>query len=151
MTVHFLVKNLLNSTKRTFQDVFGSNYQLIEYNNSQYTETFDASPYENIFVHDSVFINISSNSCGGAIYCSRNIYRLLIEQTTFISCTTSDIHGGGIYLSSAESGECILLRVCAYSCSSVNSTKSEGQFAYFSTNNKFECKNHVNDSSVTSI
>jgi hypothetical protein len=145
MTINYLLKIRLNPAKQTFQDVYESNCKPKEYHNEEYWQAINATAFENVSVFNSVFINISSNICGGALYCNGSVYRLLIERSSFISCMTSDCLGGGIYLYSAESGGCVLNKVCAYSCSSMNSGNSFGQFAWVET----KYMNHVNDSSIT--
>jgi hypothetical protein len=133
-----------NLVKRTFSDVYGQSYSPKEYKGPQYTQTITTN--ENyVYVHDSVFSYCSSSSSGGALNCGNSVYKLLVEQTTFISCSTSSSNGGGIYFSSTTNGECVLSKICGFNCSSTN----YGMFAYVYTKNDITYKNYVNDSSFT--
>jgi hypothetical protein len=133
-----------HSLKTTFEDVYGLDSNPQEYTGTEYTERIDVSGNENVSVHECIFRNITSSEEGGALYCNSSDHRLLIEQSSFISCMTSEGHGGGIHFLSAVSGECALLRVCAYNCSAVKSGDSYGQFAWIT----IKSRNHVNDSSI---
>jgi len=134
--------NLL-SLKTTFEDVYGSDYSPQEYTGTEYTERIDVSGNESVYVHECVFRDITNNAYGGALYCSDIVQRLLIEQSSFISCITSENYGGGIY---SRSEQCVLSRICAFNCcSTYNNGISRGQFAYINSN----IKNNVNDSSIT--
>jgi hypothetical protein len=101
-----------------------------------------------IHVTNCLFNQITSSSNGGALYCSSATY-LLVESSYFYSCKTTSTHGGAIYFS-YSSGECVLHRVCGYSCFSTNiDSTTYGQFAYISVNNVASSKNYVNYSSIT--
>jgi hypothetical protein len=133
-----------NLVKRTFSDVFGQSYSPKEYKGPQYTQTITTN--ENyVYVHDCVFSYCSSSSNGGALNCGSSVYKLLVEQTTFISCSTSSSSGGGIYFYSTTNGECVLNKICAFNCSSTGN----GQFTYIYTKNDVSYKNYVNDTSTT--
>ena len=134
---------ILVSFKTTFEDVYGSGCNPQEYTGTEYTERINESSFENVSVRDCVFRNISSSENGGALYCSSSVHRLLVEQSSFISCITSYIYGGGIR---SNSRQCVLSRICAFNCCSTNSSNSNsyGQFAYINTNDK----NHVNDTQL---
>jgi hypothetical protein len=134
----------LNLLKKTFAGVYGQSYSPTNYTGPQYTQTL--SPNANdVYVHDCVFSYCSSSSNGGALFCSSSVYRLLIEQTTFISCSTSGSYGGGIYFLSTTYGECVLSRICGFNCSA----KSTSHFAYVEIKNNVNNKNHFNDSTIT--
>ena len=79
----------LLSLKTTFEDVYGLGYSPQEYTGTEYTQRKDVSGNENVYVHDCVFRNISSSEDGGALYCSSIVHKLLVEQSSFISCITS--------------------------------------------------------------
>ena len=49
------------------------------------------------YVHNALFQNLGGSSSGGAIYCSSVTVNVLIEETSFICCTTSGA-GGALYL-----------------------------------------------------
>jgi hypothetical protein len=133
-----------NLVKRTFSDVYGQDYSPKEYKEPQYTQTI--TPKENyVYVHDCVFSYCLSSSSGGALNCGNSVYKLLVEQTTFISCSTSTSNGGGIYFNSQTNGENILSKVCGFNCSSTGN----GPFAFVYTKNNVTFKNHVNDSTIT--
>jgi len=138
----------LNLLKRTFEDVYGSGYNITEYAEPEYTNRLNPTA-NNVYVHDCVFLYCSSSSNGGALYCSSNVYKLLVEQSSFISCRTS-FEGGGIYFRSVTYGECVLSKICGFNCSLTYSGNNWGQFAYITTkSNNITSKNHVNDSSIT--
>ena len=132
----------LLSLKTSFEDVYGLDYSPQEYTGPEYKERTDASGNESVYVHDCVFRDISSSVDGGALYCSSSVQRLLVEQSSFISCITSYTYGGGMY---SYSGQCVLSRICAFNCCSTRNGDSFGQFAYINSN----IQNNVNDSSIT--
>jgi len=132
----------LLSPKTSFEDVYESDYIPQEYTGHEYTQRIDASGNESVYIHDCVFRDISSYSNGGALYCSNNVQRLLVEQSSFISCITSYTYGGGIC---SYSGQCVLSRICAFNCCSTYNGYSYGQFAYINST----IQNNVNDSSIT--
>jgi hypothetical protein len=90
----------------------------------------------------------TSTSHGGAFYCTSVTY-LLVESSSFFSCTTSNQFGGAIYFENSN-GQCVLHEVCGYDCySAYTSGSSVGQFAYIYVNNGASSKNYVNYSSIT--
>ena len=98
--------------KRSFANVFGKGYSP-----TRYPQTI--TPNEtNVYVSNCVFGYCSSNSSGGVISCGDSVYKFLIEQSTFISCTTSSSYKGGINFQSTTNGECALSKICALNCSS---------------------------------
>jgi hypothetical protein len=130
--------------KRAFSDFYGQSYSPSEYKGPQYSQT--ETPNENyVYVHNCVFSYCSGSSNGGALNCESSVYKLLVEQTTFISCSISSGYGGGIYFNSQTNGECVLNRVCGFDCSSTSS----GPFAYIYIKDDATFKNHVYDSSFT--
>jgi hypothetical protein len=143
------MESKFNFLKTAFDDFYGpGNTNIKEYTGTKYTGQI-APTDQNVYVHDCFFQSCSSSSHGGAISCGSSLYKLLVEQTSFISFKTSSNHGGGIYFKSQTYGECILCRICGFNCSSTNSGSSEGQFAYTYTKNDVTFKNHLNDSSIT--
>ncbi|HPY76198.1 MAG TPA: hypothetical protein PLB63_12445, partial [Planctomycetota bacterium] len=144
------------SFRTSFEDV----YNITEYTVPEYTGTRLAPTGNNVYIHFCFFEELTSSEEGGAIYCC--VQRLLVEQSSFISCKTSDDRGGGIYSSSSQ---CVLSKICAFKCYSTYSYDScaegeedpyfycsyysDGQFAYISASRNITCKNHVNDSSIT--
>ena len=81
-----------------------------------------STSYSDVYIHNSMFRDFTYNGYGGAISCTST--RLLIEDSSFISCTTSSLRGGAIYYTSTSSGKVLLNRICAYSCYSTYTTTS---------------------------
>jgi hypothetical protein len=137
--------------RTSFSDFYGPGQTNIrQYAESKYGGTINPTD-QNVHVHDCFFHFCSSSSSGGALYCSSNVYKLLVEQSSFISCRAS-YGGGGIYFSNQQYGECVMSKICGFNCSLTYSGSSScwGQFAYISIkNNNITYKNHVNDSSIT--
>jgi hypothetical protein len=140
--------NRAKYAKRTFSDVYEQGDNATIYSGQEYTVTPLTPNASDVYVYDCFFHNCSSSSNGGALCCSSSVCRLLVEQSSFISCKISSLYGGGIYISNTYSGGCVLSRICAFNCYSTNSS-SYGQFAYIRINNSINNKNHVNDSSIT--
>ena len=78
-----------------------------------------------------------SSTNGGAIY-SGSLSKLLVETSTFVSCSATN-NGGAIFISS---GDCVIHEVCGYHCTS-NNVES---FSLVTGSNRD--KNYVHDSSV---
>jgi hypothetical protein len=131
-----------NLLKRTFADVYGSGYSPTNFTGPIYTSRITPSTSD-VYVHDSVFSYCSSTSNGGALYCDSNVLRLLIEQSSFISCRSSSSYGGTIYFSNSGSGEYVLSRICGFNCSS-SSNGCYGQFLYVTS----KYRSHINESSI---
>jgi hypothetical protein len=142
LLMEFKVKFL----KTTFDDFYGpGNTNIEEYTGPKYTGR-QTPKNQNVYVHDCFFQSCLSSSDGGALSCDSSIYKLLIHQTSFISCQTSSSNGGGIYFYSQTNGQCIMSKVCGYNCSSFY----RGQFIYTHMNsNSINYKNHANDTSIT--
>jgi hypothetical protein len=140
----------LTFPKTTFSDFYGPGQTNIkEYTGPKYTERQNPTD-QNVYVHDCVFQSCSSSSYGGALSCGSSVYKLLVGQTSFVSCRTSSDRGGAIYSGSTTNGECILNKICGLNCSSTLSNSfSGGQCAYIQIKNDASCKNHVSDSSFT--
>jgi predicted outer membrane repeat protein len=98
----------------------------------------------NVYIFNCLFINITSSSQGGALYCTSVTY-FLVESTSFFSCKTSS-NGGAIYFSNSG-GQCVLHAVCGYDCCTTNSYSH--QFGYTYVNSAASSKNYVNYSSIT--
>jgi hypothetical protein len=131
--------------KKTFTEVYGSVESL---------ETFEGPEYNigiylndtNVYVHDCIFRNCVSTYHGGAIFCSSNVNKLLIEQTSFISCKTLNSTGGAICFPIIH--QCVLSKICAFNCSSTCNGYSSRQFAYIAALSNVNNKNHIKDSSI---
>jgi hypothetical protein len=82
------------------------------------------------YFKNCLFLSISSNLSGGAIYFSGgNSGKVFFEEILFFLCqTTNNQKGGAIYFE--EYGDCKFLFVCGNACISNN----DGQFSYLSTN-----------------
>jgi hypothetical protein len=100
-----------------------------------------------VLVLSCLFNNCASTSNGGAIYCSSSVNYLLVESTSFFTCSTSSNYGGAIYFYNTGSGQCVLHGVCGYDCCSTY-TSSNGQFAYIYVQNIASRKNYGNYSSI---
>ena len=141
------------STKHgQFSDVFGASNNLENITNKERTGTNKFTPSKaDVSVANCLFHDCSSSSSyGGAIYCSSTIERIFIEETTFITCTTSKEKAGGIYFSNSNNGECVIFRTCSFNCSSTYSIgNSNGQCAYIETHyDDILSKNEVNESTI---
>jgi hypothetical protein len=100
-----------------------------------------------VYVLDCLFNCIKSTSNGGALHCTTNY--LLVESSSFFSCNTTNINGGAIYFSNANSGECVLHEVCGNDCrSTCTNGISRGLFAYIIVRNAASSKNYINYSSI---
>jgi len=130
-------------TKRTFEDVFGPSYTPINYAGQNITQTLNISQ-QNVYIYNCYFHHCLSSTDGGAIYCSGNVYRMLIERSSFLNCMTAGDQGGAIY---SGCGNFVLSRICSFNCVSTLSGGSYGQFAYLSASVRF----HINESSITHV
>jgi hypothetical protein len=141
---------MLKLLKRAFQDFYGHDYVpkvYVENRNSRISPTEN-----NVCVHNSVFHDCVSSSNGGAIYCGSSVYKLLVEQSSFLSCQSSGTSGGGICFDSTTEGQCVLSKICGFKCVLTSSSSSnilEGQLAYIKTKSDITYKSHVNDSTST--
>jgi hypothetical protein len=115
---------------------------------TKYT-TVQSTSSTNVFVLHCLFIGCTSTSHGGALACSSSVQRLLVESSSFFSCSTSVNYGGAIYFSNTNSGECILHKVCGNDCISTYTSSSSGQFTYVYVQNTVSNKNYVNYSSIS--
>jgi hypothetical protein len=100
----------------------------------------------NVYFLDCLFKSCTSSSHSGAFYCTSVTY-LLVESSSFFSCTTSINHGGAIFFSNGN-GQCVLHEVCGYDCCSTRSGSSSYQFAYIYVNDAASSKNYMNYSSI---
>jgi hypothetical protein len=94
------------------------------------------------YVNNALFQNLGGSSNGGAIYCSSVSVNVLIEETLFIYCTTSE-YGGALYLQ--ISGECIISKVCGTRCIT---TSQYCHFSYISVTAYYDKRNSFLHSSV---
>jgi hypothetical protein len=146
------MRSNLSWIKATFDDVFGTGLNPTEYKGPVYSGSQTKPTQTNVHVHHCVFRGCADTSNGGALSCGSAVYRLLIEQTSFISCQSSGQCGGAIYFESSANGQCVLNKVCGFNCFSTytsGSSSNWGQLAYTSTKNDISYKNDVNDSSIT--
>jgi hypothetical protein len=134
----------LNFPKRTFDEVYGHGLNPYIPTPKEYNGQSISTNSPNVYVHDCVFRSCTNTGNGGALYCSGSVIKLLVEQSSFISCRTSSSNGGGIFFQNTNNGECVLCRVCGFDCLTTTSG-SRGQFARINT----KIKNNVNDSSFT--
>jgi hypothetical protein len=138
-----------NFLKTAFDDFYGpGNTNISEYAGTKYTSRITPTS-QNVYVHDCFFYYCSSSSDGGALYCSSSVYKLLVDQASFVSCRTSGYHGGAIFFNNPTNGECIVNKICGYNCSSTCSGTSIGQCVSTYTKRDATYKNHINDSAFT--
>jgi hypothetical protein len=100
-----------------------------------------------VYVSNCLFESIASSGDGGALSCTSVTY-LLVESTSFISCSTSGQNGGAVYFSNSG-GQCVLDGVCGFDCCSTYTSNSRGQFVCTSVNNVISSKNYINYTSIT--
>jgi hypothetical protein len=112
---------------------------------TKYT-TVQSTSSTNVFVSNCLFIGCTSTSGGGALSCSGSVQRLLVESSSFFSCSTSSGQGGAIYFSNTNSGECALYKVCGNDCST---SGSYDLFLCVYGQNTVSKKNCVNYSSIS--
>jgi hypothetical protein len=134
-----------NLLKGSFEDVYGKGLNPTHYTRIEYGGTRLTPNANNVYVYDCFFHDISYSSNGGAINCGSSVYKLLIEQSSFISCKTSGSYGGGVYFEYTGNYECVMSKICAFGCS----CGSFGTFAFIRLYNSADHKNHFNDSTVT--
>jgi hypothetical protein len=134
----------LNLLKGSFEDVYGTGLNPTNYTRIEYSGTRLTPNTNNVYVYDCFFHDFSYSSNGGALSCSSSVYKLLIEQSSFISCKTSSGSGGGVYFSCSGNYECVMSKICAFDCSCAG----DGQFAFICLSNSANYKNHFNDSTI---
>ena len=156
--INFEDFNAFKARRTQFSDVFSTSGSNVQQCTQSGTNRFILSNRGDAYVANCNFHDITSDSRGGAIGCSTSsesstiVARLLIEETTFTTCKTTNIKGGGIFFNNGYTGECVIFRTCAFDCSSTNSSNSlGGQYAYIITNNEATCKNEVNETTITGI
>ena len=146
------------SKRSEFSDVFSSGTRYIKNCSKEiHTNTTTFAPTINCdaCVANCIFSDISSDQDGGAIGCSgtstTGVQRIYIEETTFTTCKTTNINGGGIFFSNADNGECAIFRTCSFNCSSTRSNNDVtlGQYAYTKTKEDASSKNEVNETTIT--
>jgi hypothetical protein len=115
---------------------------------TKYT-TVQSTSSTNVFVSNCLFIGCTSTSNGGALSCSGSVQRLLIESSSFFSCSTGSQYGGAVYFSNTNNGECVLYKVCGNDCISTYTSSSNGQFAYVYVQNTVSNKNYISYSSIS--
>jgi hypothetical protein len=127
--------------RTAWNDFFTGTPTLIQKNEYRTKQTLSGS---SVHVSNCLCRSISSTGRGGALYCSSVTY-LLIESTSFFSCTTSNDQGGAIFFTSCS--QCIFHGVCGYDCYSYSSVC---QFSYVNVKNATSSKNNINYSSIVS-
>jgi hypothetical protein len=115
--------------------------------NSQTFSLTQTPSNTSVYVSNCLFEFITSSGNGGALSCTSVTY-LLVEPTSFISCSTSGELGGAVFFSNS-CGQCVLHEVCGFDCCSTYTSSSGGQFVHTSVNNIISSKNYVNYSSIT--
>ena len=82
--------------------------------------------YSDLYITYCSFFNLSNS----AIYFSGSILNLLVDNSLFHSCITSN-RGGGIFFSG--NGNVVCNKICGYNCYSISTTRITGQFIVLST------------------
>ena len=96
------------NNKQTFQEAFGTSTSPTEYINEKSRLTPSNA---NVHVDNSFFEDCTSSSKGGAVYCSgSSVAKLLISQSSFTSCKTSNDKAGAIYYYNTGSGQCVFVK-----------------------------------------
>jgi hypothetical protein len=135
----------LHAQLRTaWSDYFTGSATPIQRNEYTSRQTYSST---NVYVLNCLFRSISSTEYGGALHCSSSVTFLLVESSSFFSCSTSAQCGGAIYFYNTNSGQCVLYSVCGYDCYSSYSG-SHGIFSYTYVKNDALSKNCVNYSSI---
>jgi hypothetical protein len=134
--------------RTAWEDYFPGSSPSQTYATTKYTTT-QSSSSTNVFVLNCLFIGCTSTSNGGALFCSSSVQRLLIESTSFFSCSTSNNYGGAIFFQNTNSGESVLYKVCSNDCCSTYTSSSYGQFAYIYMQNSASSKNYIDYSSIS--
>jgi hypothetical protein len=135
--------------RTAWNDYFPGSSPSQTYVTTKYT-TVQSTSNTNVFVSNCLFIGCTSTSNGGALFCSSSVQRLLVESSSFFSCSTSGQYGGAIYFSNTNTGEIVLYKVCGNDCcSTYTSSSSNGQFVYINVQDTASNKNYVNYSSIS--
>jgi hypothetical protein len=129
--------------------------QYVTHNFKERTEVLKHYKIENynVSISNCIFRECTSTERGGAFYLnSKNpSIWLLVEDTSFIRCTTTNTYGGAIYFTqySYYYGKSFLNRVCAFECSARKTSSSDGQCFYIDVGGDASYNNYVNDSCIT--
>jgi hypothetical protein len=135
----------MSNVKTAWNDYFTATGQN---NINSQTFSFRQTPSNTgVYVSNCLFRFITSSGNGGSLSCTSVTY-LLVESTSFVSCSTSGELGGAVYFSNSG-GQCSLHEVCGYDCCSTYTSTSYGQFVHISVKNAISSKNYVNYTSIT--
>jgi hypothetical protein len=107
----------------------------------QYSST-QTPTSSNVYIFGCFFINCTSSSGGGAVYCSSTAKYVLVESTTFLTCRSNG-DGGAIASYNTEN---VFNRVCGNDCCTLGA--SYGQFTHKDTSGSATSKNYINYSSI---
>jgi hypothetical protein len=147
MVLFDLILIKINALKKGFTDEYGYTSDLKSFNGEEYVTGIYLND-TNVYVNNCIFSNIVSTSFGGAILSDKCVSKLLVEQSSFIACKTSNSSGGGVFFVNTNSGQCVMSKICAFNCSTTLNITTYGQFAYIVAQNNLNKKNHLRDSSV---
>jgi hypothetical protein len=101
--------------RTVWDDYFPGSSPSQKFATTKYTNVQTTSS-TNVSVLHCLFSGCTSTSNGGALSCSESVQRLLIESSSFFSCSTSGQYGGAIYFWNTNNGECVLYKVCGNDC-----------------------------------
>ena len=101
-----------------------------------------------VYVINSVFENLTEQQNGGGIYfkSSDENSKLLVEDSQFVNCITQ-FSGGGIY--KAESGYCVLHRVCGFGCKVIDGKNTGNDGPFSNIHSSPGCYNYIIESQVS--
>lgn len=133
------------ATKSAFNNLFRTEDEPVEY--VGYTTRITPSE-SNVYVHQCSFVNISSETAGGAIGCKESVLKLLVAQTSFALCTTCDYCSGAIDFDNVNNGQCFLREICGYQCTTKQSQYTHGQFSALKVKDDPDFFNQVNDTTI---
>jgi len=101
----------------TFEDQIPNNF-FLEINGNQ-NKGSSYNKYAGVFIHQSIFSDLYTESSGGAVFIEQKFYDSTITETVFLRCVcrSSFSEGGAVYYCS-EDGVFISKKVCGSECSS---------------------------------
>jgi hypothetical protein len=142
------MSTLLLRVRTAWDDYFPGTSPSQTFSITKYT-TVQSTSYTYVFVVNCLFIVCTSTNYGGALSCSTSVQFLLVESSSFFSCSTSNSNGGAIHFNNGNTGESVFNKVCGNDCCSKSTSGSNGQFAYNNLKNSASSKNYVNYSSIS--
>lgn len=145
---------VIEMQKTSFDSIYGrpfSQSNVLEYHDILRSVSRIGLPSGNVSVCNCVFRDCSSGDNGGALYYASSSYMwLLVEDTSFIRCTTTSNYGGAIYFNYKNNNKrSFINRACFFQCSASKTSSSSGQSLYIVIGSDFTNNNYINNSCVT--